>query len=61
MTFTAAQMSEYRRNRTYRQEAIPAHDHGKRSTYQNWGCRCQRCKDANAAYIYRWRGQSETP
>lgn len=23
--------------------------HGKVSTYQNWGCRCELCVDANAA------------
>ena len=36
---------------TGRKMADPASlQHGKRTTYIQWGCRCQECKRANADY-----------
>jgi hypothetical protein len=36
--------------------ASPAH--GRYTTYSNWGCRCQPCRDAWAAY---WRDMPRPP
>jgi hypothetical protein len=32
-------------------------EHGSNSTYANWGCRCQQCCDAWAAYMVAQRTQ----
>ena len=30
--------------------------HGKRSTYVNYGCPCEPCREANQLYMAAWRG-----
>jgi hypothetical protein len=35
----------------------PDTPHGRPSTYVNYRCRCQPCRDANAAYMKYWRKQ----
>lgn len=36
---------------------LPPEAHGQLSTYVNWGCRCDRCMSANAAYSRKWRNR----
>ena len=40
-----------------KQEALPLDDprHGLYSSYQNYRCRCAKCKRANADYMRRYR------
>lgn len=35
--------------------AVNAFMHGHKSTYANWGCRCEPCTEANAEYLRQWR------
>jgi len=45
-------MSDCRQRAVEAPELIP---HGTIGGYTNWGCKCDRCLDAWAAYIERYR------
>lgn len=38
---------------------MTASQHGRASTYNNYGCRCQRCRDAHADYQRQYRNSGK--